>query len=73
MALTLPPGDRILRRLEVQQLTGLRRSTLYDLAKRDPTWPRQIRISEGTVGWIESEVKAWLEQRIKASRPDVPQ
>lgn len=34
----------------------------------DPTFPKQIRLSANRVVWIESEIDAWLESRIYASR-----
>lgn len=34
----------------------------------DPTFPKQIRISANRVVWIESEIDAWLESRVTASR-----
>jgi prophage regulatory protein len=66
-------GVIILRRKQVQARTGLPSSTLYDKLnpkspRYDPSFPTQIRLSASTVGWIESEVEAWIESRIRASR-----
>ena len=58
----------ILRLPDVQKRTGLSRSTVY-LRVSEGDFPRQIRLGPRCVGWLESEVDAWLEDRIKASRP----
>jgi prophage regulatory protein len=63
----------ILRRKQVQARTGLPVSTMYCMMDKsspyyDPTFPTQIRLSASSVGWIESEVEAWIESRIRASR-----
>lgn len=49
-------------------------SHLYDIQnpkspKYDPTFPKPIRIgSTAAVGWVESEIDAWLKAQIEASR-----
>lgn len=59
--------DRLLRRREVQQVTGLSRTALYRLiAAKD--FPAQVRLSTNTVGWLYSEVDAWIAGRVVASR-----
>lgn len=54
--------DRILRRQEVEQLTGLSRSTLYRQVRRG-AFPSPVRITERLIGWHESAIRAWLDQR----------
>lgn len=63
----------ILRRKQVQERTGLPSSTMYCMMDKkspyyDCTFPTQIHLSASSVGWIESEVAAWIESRIRASR-----
>lgn len=67
------PPLAILRRKQVEVRTGLARSTIYDKLSTksprfDPTFPRSVPIGLHAVGWIESEISAWLESRILASR-----
>ncbi len=58
----------ILRRRQVENRTGLSRSTLY-LRISQGTFPRPINLGGGrAVGWIESEIDAWLKSRIEISR-----
>jgi prophage regulatory protein len=53
----------ILRRREVERLTGLKRSTIYE-AMRAGTFPRPIRLGAGAVGWLETEIAEWQARRI---------
>ena len=62
-----PPVPSILRRKLVEARTGLARSTIYDRIKAG-TCPAPINLGEKAVGWIESEIDAWLNARIKESR-----
>ena len=51
---------RILRRPDVEQLTGLSRSTIYAMMS-DGTFPKPVRLSRRAVGWREADVAAWLD------------
>ena len=53
----------ILRRPEVEARTGLSRSTIYDRIKQG-TFPAPVQLGEKAVGWIESEIEAFLAARI---------
>ena len=57
----------ILRLPAVKARTGLARSTIY-LRISEGSFPKPIRLGVRTVGWLESEIEAWLSERIKASR-----
>jgi prophage regulatory protein len=53
---------RLLRRGEVERLTGLSRSTLYEWMKRGD-FPQPVKLGARIVAWRESDVAAWLESR----------
>lgn len=57
----------ILRLPAVKQYTGLSRSTIY-LRIALGTFPKPVSLGGRAVGWLESEVEAWLEARISQSR-----
>ena len=59
--------DKMLRRPIVEDMTGLGRSTIYDLMAKGQ-FPRPVKLTGRAVAWPESEVAAWLESR-KADRP----
>ena len=49
----------ILRRKQVEERTGLSRSTIY-LRIQEGTFPRQIHLGLRAVGWLEHEIDGWL-------------
>lgn len=67
---------RILRRKQVEARTGLSRSTIYSKLKHnpkrpgdyDPTFPTPVSVGAKAVGWIESELDAWLTAQVHKSR-----
>jgi prophage regulatory protein len=59
--------ERILRLAEVKVRTGLSRSTIY-LNVSQGTFPRHISLGTRCIGWLESEIDAWIQARIQKSR-----
>ena len=57
---TLP---RLLRLQQVGELTGLRRSMIYQL-EADGNFPRRVKLATRAVGWVESEIRDWIAARI---------
>jgi prophage regulatory protein len=55
-------ADKHLRRAAVESLTGLARSTLYDLMAKGQ-FPRPVKLTGKAVAWPESQIVAWLAQR----------
>ena len=58
---------RIIRRPEVQYMTGRGRSYIYS-GMADGTFPKNIRIGKRSVGWIESEIQKWVQDKIEESK-----
>jgi prophage regulatory protein len=57
---------RTLRLRDVESKVGLRRSTIYALAK-EGQFPQPIKLSVHASAWIEEEIDAWLRARIAAA------
>ena len=57
--------DRLLRLPEVQRLTGLRRSAIYEQMQRG-IFPRSIKAGPRAATWSEAAVQAWITDRIDA-------
>lgn len=38
------------------------RNFLYDQARRDPTFPCPVRVTEFSIAWRRSELMAWIDQ-----------
>ena len=58
--------DRMLRRSEVEGVTGLSKTTIYE-GMAAGTFPRGIRIGVKAVAWPESAIKAWLDEKVMES------
>lgn len=58
----------LIRISEVRKITGLPRSSIYDKMQRKE-FPSSINLGGRTVAWIEDEVRGWINDRIRASRP----
>lgn len=56
--------QNVLRRNEVEKATGLPRSTIYEkMAKGE--FPKPIKLTAKSVGWLENEIIAWQKARIQ--------
>ena len=64
MAKANPNGTQILRRKQVERLTGMSRSTIY-LWIQQGTFPRPVSLGPRAVGWVEHEIQEWLAERIE--------
>ena len=60
-------NERILRRPEVEAVTGLGRSVIYELMA-DGEFPQQVPLHGRAVGWVESEIQKWILERIEEAR-----
>lgn len=58
---------QFLRLPTVCSRTGLKRAQLYRLMGNGQ-FPRPIKLAERSAAWLESDVVAWQEERIAASR-----
>jgi prophage regulatory protein len=62
---------KILKRKQVEEKLCISRTTIYAKIKPstrrpgdyDPSFPRPIRLGGKGVGWIESELDAWIEKQ----------
>jgi prophage regulatory protein len=57
-------SDRFLNRKERRAKDGLSDPTVWRL-ERKGLYPPRRKLSEGRVGWLESEVNAWIVERKK--------
>ena len=54
----------ILRLPAVINMTGLSRSTIYNLVN-SKDFPERIRLGPRSVGWLDHEVESWLAARTR--------
>lgn len=65
--------DAIFLRLpKVKALTGLSKSSLYELIRAE-SFPAPVHLGPRTVAWVSSEVRQWASERISSSRNTHPQ
>lgn len=57
--------SRLIRLEEVKERTGLTRSTLYTYV-RSGRFPKPISLTSRCVAWLDSEVDAWIAERVNA-------
>ncbi|SDF54404.1 AlpA family transcriptional regulator [Rhodobacter capsulatus] len=57
--------QKFYRRREVEALTGLARSTIYEMMARGE-FPRPVKITGKAVAWPESAVADWMADRQSA-------
>ena len=60
---TKPPGLRYLRLRDVRERVGVGSSTIYKMMSSG-VFPKQVKLSERTSVWIESEVEHFMNARI---------
>ena len=61
---------RIVRPKAVAERLGLSLSAVHRLARRDPSFPKPLKISAGraAAGFLDHELDKWLEQRADDAR-----
>lgn len=62
----MPEHDAILRVAQVQERTGLARSSIYYLIQRGE-FPPPLKLGRRASGWRESEIEEWISSRQPAS------
>ena len=57
--------ERLLRLPDVEALTGLKKSSIYDLMRRGE-FPAAVKLSRRAVCWNSSAIDRWISERIKS-------
>lgn len=57
---------RLIRLKEVINITGLGRSSIYSLMAENK-FPQSIQLNIRAVAWVESDVHAWVEEKVRES------
>src|SRR6202043_2494307 len=58
---------RMIKLARVVEMTGLGKTTIYELQK-DGRFPMRVQLTSNSVRWVEEEVLAWLTQRTAEHR-----
>jgi prophage regulatory protein len=62
-------ANTILRLPAVLERTGLSRSTTYSMISKG-LFPAPVSLGERAVGWVESQIDQWVDEKIAASKDD---
>ena len=54
--------DRLLRRRDVEGITGMSRASIYRLMQKGD-FPRPVKVGSTAVRWKENDIAAWIESR----------
>lgn len=60
-------SNNILRLPAVLERTGLSRSTVYLMISKNQ-FPAPVSLGERAVGWVESQIDQWVDEKIAASQ-----
>ena len=60
-------SNRLIRRTEVQDKTGLGASSIYAMMKQGK-FPQCISLSERRVAWLESDIDQWIAERVASHK-----
>jgi len=58
---------KIIRRPDVEAITGLSRSSIYEKMDKG-IFPRPIKLGKRSVGWLQHEVAEWVKNRVSVTR-----
>lgn len=58
---------KLIRRNEVERVTGLKRSSIY-LKIKEGDFPKPIKLGMRAVAWLEADVMQWIESKVTESR-----
>ena len=62
--------NRLIRRNEVERITGLKRSSIC-LKIKEGDFPKPIKLGMRAVAWLESDIAGWIAVKVeKAKRAD---
>lgn len=59
--------QRIIRLNEVKHLTGLSKSTIYLLIRKE-VFPKSIKITDRTSGWMENDISDWIKSKTEGNK-----
>lgn len=59
--------SKIIKLPKVIEKTALSKTSIYTFIS-EGTFPKQISLGERCVGWVESDVENWINDRVEISR-----
>ena len=66
-ALHLATEDRLIKLPDVERLTGMKRSAIYELIQRG-AFPKPVKVARSSM-WSHAAVQAWIAERLSEAAP----
>ena len=61
--------DRVLRLNEVKRVTGLSRTTIWEM-ERTGRFPKHVQLTGKAIGWLESQIGEWMQALVAPRAPE---
>lgn len=59
--------NKLIRRNEVERITGLKRSSIY-LKIKEGDFPKPIKIGLRAVAWLEADIAGWIAAKVEKAK-----
>ena len=59
--------NRLIRRKEVEKMTGLKRSSIY-LKIKEGDFPKPIKLGMRAVAWLEADIAGWIAAKVEKAK-----
>ena len=59
--------NRLIRRKEVEKMTGLVKSSIY-LKIKEGDFPKPIKIGLRAIAWLEADIAGWIAAKVEKSK-----
>ena len=59
--------NRLIRRKEVEKMTGLVKGSLYAKIK-DGDFPKPIKLGMRAVAWLEADIAGWIAAKVEKAK-----
>ncbi|MGD9808540.1 MAG: helix-turn-helix transcriptional regulator [Deferribacterales bacterium] len=56
--------QKFLKRIEVEKITGLSRSLIYELMNTNE-FPHPVKLTKKSVRWVKAEIDEWCNEKIQ--------
>lgn len=50
---------------QMREITGLGSTTIWNLSKNDPDFPKPVKLSKQCTGWPKAQTHQWINNRCK--------
>ena len=63
MMINIPPVRKFVTDVEIGEIFGCHRTWAWRMVKRDPAFPRPLKLSPGVTRWKAEEIEEWITKK----------